>query len=184
MRKIVILTFSFFVLVPLIAQDKIITKEGETILAYGTEVGSTSVFYREKADEGAQTLKIAKEQVLMIKYQNGEKLMMDGDTDTAAPTSANSIPQAASEDMSISEEEEAALEARYMPEVTYTGKVKDKNTQSAFCQLAFTQGSRIADKNIEIIYKPGNYWEKFVGGVGISCRGVLKTMGSCGTPLL
>lgn len=31
-----------------------ITKEGETILGYGTEVGSTSVFYREKADEGAQ----------------------------------------------------------------------------------------------------------------------------------
>lgn len=140
----------------LAAQDKIITKEGETIIGYGTEVGATSIFYREKADESAPTLKVAKNLVLMVKYQNGEKQMMEGDAETAAIPSAQSSPKTEGEDMSISAEENAAMMARYMPEVTYTGKAKGKNARVALCQLAFTKGSVIADKNIEIIYTPGD----------------------------
>lgn len=156
MEKFVIFTLFILESAMLAAQDKIITKEGETIIGYGTEVGATSIFYREKADESAPTLKVAKNLVLMVKYQNGEKQMMEGDAKMAAIPSAQSSPKTESEDMSISAEENAAMMARYMPEVTYTGKAKGKNARVALCQLAFTKGSVIADKNIEIIYTPGD----------------------------
>lgn len=156
MKKTVFFMLSVFASVSIMAQDKIVTKEGETIIGYGTEVGATSIFYREKADEKAPTLKVAKEQVLMVKYKNGDKQMMDDDAETAVSTSASSHQQATSEDMSIPTAENDAMMARYMPEVTYTGKAKGKNTQNALCLLAFTKGSVIADKNIEIIYKPGD----------------------------
>lgn len=48
------------------AQDKIVTQEGEVIVGYGTEVGSSSVFYRLSSDENSSMKKIPKDSVLMM----------------------------------------------------------------------------------------------------------------------
>lgn len=145
----------------LFAQDKIITREGETITGYGTEVGPSTIYYRAESAETSPTLKIAKNLVLMVKFQNGEKVMMneDGTSGNAAATStattASNTAIAPCEDVSIPDEENAAIMARYTPDVAYLGGSTGKDAGKALFLFDFTKGSHVADKNVEISYKVG-----------------------------
>lgn len=147
---------------PALAQDKIITKEGDVITAFGTDVGGSSIFYREQADENAPTLKIAKEKVLMVKYENGKKVMMSGEETSAAPTTPATSPAAPqeeeAEDVSIPAEENEALKVKYTPRITYIKEPKDKKADGAVCELAVTKKSVLADRNLEISYEIGYYF--------------------------
>lgn len=145
----------------LFAQDKIITREGETITGYGTEVGPSTIYYRAESAETSPTLKIAKNLVLMVKFQNGEKVMIseDGTNSNAAvssPTAATAnTTGSVREDVAISDEENAAIMARYTPDVTYTGGSVGKDAGKAVFFFNFTKDSHVADKNVEISYKAG-----------------------------
>ncbi|MBO6025452.1 MAG: hypothetical protein J6P83_11460 [Bacteroidales bacterium] len=59
------------------AQDLIVKQDGETIKAYRTDVGNTAVYYRLEDNEESPLLTISKSEVLIIKMQNGEKIVMD-----------------------------------------------------------------------------------------------------------
>ena len=59
------------------AQDLIVKQDGETIKAFRTDVGKTAVYYRLEDNEKSPLLTISKSDVLIIKMQNGEKIVMD-----------------------------------------------------------------------------------------------------------
>ena len=61
------------------AQDVLITKDGDPIKVWGVEVSNNAVFYRESEDENAPIKRINKADLLMIKYQNGEKVLIDSE---------------------------------------------------------------------------------------------------------
>lgn len=59
------------------AQDLIVTQNGETIKAYRTDVGNNAVYYRLEDNDDASILSIPKADVLIVKMQNGTKIIMD-----------------------------------------------------------------------------------------------------------
>lgn len=59
------------------AQDLIVKQDGETIKGYRTDVGKTAVYYRLEDDDETPILSIPKADVLIIKMQDGTKIVMD-----------------------------------------------------------------------------------------------------------
>ncbi len=59
------------------AQDLIVMQNGETIKAYQVDVSNNTVYYRLEDLEAAPILRIPKSDVLVIKLQNGKKIVMD-----------------------------------------------------------------------------------------------------------
>ena len=59
------------------AQDLIVKQDGETIKAYRTDVGNKAVYYRLEDKDEAPILMIIKPDVMMIKMQDGTRIVMD-----------------------------------------------------------------------------------------------------------
>lgn len=59
------------------AQDLIVTQNGETIKAFRTDVGKITVYYQLEDNDGSPILSISKSEVLIIKMQDGTKIVMD-----------------------------------------------------------------------------------------------------------
>jgi len=59
------------------AQDLIVKQDGETIKAYRTDIGNTTVYYRLEDNENSPLLTIPKSDILIIKMQNGTKIVID-----------------------------------------------------------------------------------------------------------
>lgn len=76
-RKALLIGVAVFFTFVVEAQDLIVKQDGETIKAYRTDVGNNAVYYRLKDDEESPLLTISKSDVLIIKMQNGEKIIMD-----------------------------------------------------------------------------------------------------------
>jgi len=55
----------------------IVTKEGDAMKVYGVEISGTSVFFREQEAEDSPIRKMKKEDLLMVKYRDGKKVIMD-----------------------------------------------------------------------------------------------------------
>lgn len=60
-----------------IAQDLIVKQDGETIKGYRTDVGKTAVYYQMEDNDETPILSIPKSDVLIIKMQNGTKIVID-----------------------------------------------------------------------------------------------------------
>lgn len=58
-------------------QDLIVTQTGETIKAYRTDVGNNTVYYQLEDNDESPILSISKSEVLIIKMQDGTKIVMD-----------------------------------------------------------------------------------------------------------
>ena len=78
-RLFVILVISALSVTAAKAQDLIVTQEGETIKAYRTDVGKAAVYYRLEDNEETPILSIPKYEVLIIKMQDGTKIVMEED---------------------------------------------------------------------------------------------------------
>lgn len=59
------------------AQDMIVTNDGDVIKAYNLEIGSKSIFYTLSRDNRDDIRKIDRSEVLAIKRQNGEKVLIN-----------------------------------------------------------------------------------------------------------
>lgn len=59
------------------AQDLIVKQDGETIKGYRTDVGKTAVYYRLEDNDESPIMSIPKSDVLIIKMQDGTKIVMD-----------------------------------------------------------------------------------------------------------
>lgn len=143
----------------LLAQDRIVTKDGNTLDVYNVEVASNFVFYSEQNSADADILKMNKDDILMIRFQDGSrKIFADG----AAEESETEEKQVALseesivKDYSIPAEENEKLKEKYRVPVEYVKEPSNKEAKSFYCQFDFCKDAVLADKNLEIELKTRN----------------------------
>lgn len=135
------------------AQDKIITKEGNTYNAYNVEVSDKYVFYNTEKEGNGAFLRMGKDSVLMVRFADGTKRMVADEDGAATPQAApaagnaNSQPQA---DYSLSPEEQVLLREKYNPGNVQYLETSNKSAKAGYFQLDFCKDAVLADKNIEV----------------------------------
>lgn len=143
----------------LLAQDRIVTKDGNTLDVYNVEVASNFVFYSEQNSSDADILKMKKDDILMIRFQDGSRKIF---TDGAAEESEmeeNKVAlseESIVKDYSIPAEENEKLKEKYRVPVEYVKKPSSKEAKSFYCQFDFCKDAVLADKNLEIELKTIN----------------------------
>ena len=151
------------------AQDVLITKDGDPIKVWGVEISGSSVFYRESETEDAPIKKMKKESLLMVKYQNGEKVIFD---EGNSVTSTRPQPSAQSKEFGnvqvtvntlspdAFKDNEAAIAKFNAPvEMVFPEKMKEdigkKKATGAYGIYGIKSNSVISNEDIEIICESG-----------------------------
>lgn len=139
------------------AQDIIITQEGDSHKVYEVEISASSVFYKleNKADAALQKMK--KSDVLMIKFQDGRKVIMgDEETNTPAqsPTTeaANEPTAPLAHSPEIIRKNQEWIE-QYNKENTFTveeSSKKDKNAHLLYCFFGYSDNSILFTDDIKV----------------------------------
>ena len=73
MKKQIILTMLSLSALNVAAQDIIVMKNGDEVEAKVTKVGTTEVEYHKWSNQDGPVYSVAKSDVFMVKYKNGEK---------------------------------------------------------------------------------------------------------------
>lgn len=160
MKRIVFTLLIILFVGTAMAQDVLITKDGDPIKVWGVEMSNSAVFYRESEDENAPIKRMNISDLLMIKYQNGERVLFDSEQ----PQSTNQ-PVTASTPTTESVEDQAANEAaiqRFNEEndINYTGKIDSKPAPMLYCILKAKPTSVIMDQNVELIVSPSRPYDE------------------------
>ena len=141
------------------AQDVIITKEGDALKVFEIEVSNKFVFYKESSNADAPIKRVAKQDLLMIKYNDGRKEII-GDDDAPAPSNTPSAAPAEKKGevatpVSCTDDEAnaAAIERINSLEVKHIAKPQDKEANILYYQCKIKEESIIADKNMELDFK-------------------------------
>ena len=77
------------------AQDMIVTNDGESIKAFNLEIGPKSVFYQLSMDADADTKRIDKKDILIIRLADGTKLDPNSSGQTPAVGKKGALPSRA-----------------------------------------------------------------------------------------
>ncbi|MBQ8607469.1 MAG: hypothetical protein IJ417_04670 [Bacteroidaceae bacterium] len=139
------------------AQDVLITQEGDSYKVYDIEIGSSSIFYKLTNAPETTIQKMDKSQVLMIKYQDGRKVIMGEEEKDQAAFPIQNEQQSPMNSMMFTPEEEAeiaALNAKLVEEynqqkVGWT-KPEDKKAKMLFCTFGLKKDTRLQDKHVKI----------------------------------
>ena len=139
------------------AQDVLITRDGEVINVFRVDISSSAVYYSLDATESAQTLRIDKADVYMIKRADGTKYELGNDAleDTSDKVASAHVT---STQMSDEVSEEARQRNReviesinsYVPK--YEGKV-GKECNRVFCVMGVGNGSCIINDEVDLSMK-------------------------------
>ena len=155
MKRFVFPILLLFFSMAMNAQDVLITKEGDVILAYELEVGNSYIFYKTGENDGS-LLKIAKKDVLMIKYKDGRKLIIENNEEKGAPAQNSDIPQASSIN-------DATMEV-YCKTVEYLQPSRQESADIIFCRCLPLPGSIFADENMELLFhSSASMFSRFAG---------------------
>ncbi len=76
------------------AQDVLITKEGDALKVWNVEVSGSAVFYQESMDENAAFKRMNKSDLLMIKYQDGKRVIIGEEGKSTEGKSTEQVPVA------------------------------------------------------------------------------------------
>lgn len=156
----------------LLAQDVLITQEGDAHKVYEIEIGGTSIFYKLENTPEAVIQKIDKSQVLMIKYRDGRKVIMgEEENGQAAANGQPSQEQPQEQPVAFTPGEEAeiaALNAKFVEEynqqrVEWT-KPKNKKARELFCTFGIKKDARLQDKNVIMTIQAGDCWSLVAKG--------------------
>lgn len=149
------------------SQDILTKKNGDEIQVKVLEITNTDVKYKKWSNQDGPSYTLPKSDVFMIKYKNGEKEVFKEETSKMVneATSVNNNNQVVPsnlkvEDFSIPYEENETIKNKYRINVAYadTKKMaKKKDAKSAYCQLDICKDAIMADKNVEVEIKTGNY---------------------------
>lgn len=160
------------------AQDVLITSEGDAHKVFEIEIGGSSIFYKLENKPEAAIQKIDKTQVLMIKYQDGRKVIIGEEEklQTATPVQhaqEQTPPTALSQEMEI---EIQAINAKIVEEynkikVEYV-EPKDKKANALFCTFGLKEDAKLQDDKVKIVMETGVDIEKI--GRGYTATGYLK----------
>ncbi len=132
------------------AQDILITKEGDVLKVFETEISNNSVFYKTNSTADAAIKKIAKSDLLMIKYSDGRKLIIDEES-TPQPSiepadkPTENTPQAI--DYSDNAANTAAIDY-WNNDVRHLKPTGKKKANFLYCQCKIEPQSKIADKKV------------------------------------
>ena len=132
------------------AQDVIITKEGDPVKAYRVEVAAETVFYQTSESSDAPIQRMAKSDILMIKFQDGRKLIIGEEEQRQSNPEPQVQPQSATNQDVSDPEANAALLQRYQTPVEYIGQPASSKAHLVMLTFCPVEGSVMADKNIEV----------------------------------
>lgn len=88
-KKNIMLCILSSIMLPAMAQDKIITKDGETIQGWNVDISDKYVFYNTENKENAPFVRLEKNNVLMVKKQNGSVVNLYEDAQSAVETESS-----------------------------------------------------------------------------------------------
>ena len=135
------------------AQETLITTDGEVMMVYIDDIGSTTIYYKTVDSANSQLQRIDKSKVYMIKRADGTKYDL-GDTQTPAQqasTPAQPMNKELSEEAKQRNKEliDALNKAASLPEPAI---IKDKNAVFVYATLGVDENSVISNDDIELSY--------------------------------
>ena len=139
------------------AQDVIITKEGDPVKAYRVEVANETVFYQTSESSDAPIQRMAKSDILMIKFQDGRKLII-GEEEQQSDPEPQVQPQSATNQDVSDPEANAALLQRYQTPVEYIGEPTDSKASLVLLTFSHIGEAVLTDKNVEVEVLAGKGW--------------------------
>lgn len=107
------------------AQDILVTNNGESMKVYNIEVGQSAIFYQMEDNKDAEVKKIAKSEVLIIKKQDGTQIIPNSKIEEA-PTSQSTTGS------SLSEGQKAAAPKTNVKPAVASSDVIDKKGVKTF----------------------------------------------------
>lgn len=149
------------------AQDVLITQEGNAHKVYEIEIGGSSIFYKLENTPEATIQKMDKSQVLMIKYQDGRKVIMgeeekEGKATFSSQKSTDNQPTPLSEEMRKKNEEWIKqYNASAMP--TLKKEDKPKQADMLHCTMGFKKESILFTDDLEVQIQSGIWTYKNSG---------------------
>lgn len=147
------------------AQDVLITKDGDALKVWGIEMSNSSVFYRESEAEDNPIKRIEKKDVLMIKYKDGRKVIMNDDqqattVDMSQPTATTSVPSSPgdfSSDTLVKDNLDFVRKYNSV-EVDFKENLKDKDGKILYCQLGIKESSIMYNNDVRMTLRTGDYY--------------------------
>ena len=138
------------------AQETLITTDGEVMMVYIDDIGSTTIYYKTVDSANSQLQRIDKSKVYMIKRADGTKYDL-GDTQTPVPVQQASTPMQPT-NTELSEEAKqrnkelitALNKAASLPEPV---ERKDKSADYVYATLGVDKNSVISNDDIELSYE-------------------------------
>ena len=150
----------------LLAQDVLITQEGDAHKVYEIEIGGSSIFYKLENTSEAAIQKIDKSQVLMIKYQDGRKVIMGEEEKEQVVQNEQQQEQP----MTFTPEEEAeiaALNAQFVEEYNQRRvefkEPKNKKAGMLFCIFGLKKDIRLQDNKVKVHIQTGENFIRING---------------------
>lgn len=151
---------AFMAFMPAVAQDKIITKDGDVLQGWNVEVSDKYVFYNTENKTDADIKRMEKDKVLMVKRQDGSTLNLYEDAQPAAKQAPAAAEPAGQGPVMVKAEDlddaarkanEEAL-AQVNAEITYQPEEgeEEEDADRALLNLGVKDGSVLDDGNVKI----------------------------------
>lgn len=137
------------------AQDVIITKEGDALKVFNVEVGTETVFYQESEDANSPTRRMAKADILMIKFQDGRRMMIGEEGNASQPVAT---PQPAATPDAADPQANAQVVQHYQTPVQFLGNETPSKANLVMVLFSPLEGAVFADKNMEVEVEANAGW--------------------------
>lgn len=147
------------------AQDKLITKDGEVINAWSVDIGSSSIYYKTADTDNATIKSISKDKVLLIKKQDGtninlyEQGLSNKQTEfNPNQPSSNNLSTQTTAPFSVQSqlENDALIKSINSSWPSYVKKDSAKEASRVLCLLGITEDSRLINDEIDIHAETGH----------------------------
>lgn len=134
----------------LFAQDLIILRDGTEIFSKVISVDISSVVYKKQSNLDGPSYTIGKDEIFMIKYQNGEKDVFKEQTHQKENNGGNALSPTVVRKAPSSRN--AEILARYNKLYTLSDGEDGKKTKAVFYSLGISESSVMANEDIEILF--------------------------------
>lgn len=144
------------------AQDRIVTKDGDVINAFGVDVGESSIYYKLENADNAPLKSIAKDNVLMIKRQDGTKVNLYENTAASSSTGKQqNVPRSSQRQVGAESEEATQRNEAVVREFNdinpeFTGE-KGKKAGKVFCLFGLGGNSKLTNDDVDVEAEMGSY---------------------------
>ena len=158
MRNFLLFFLVLFMSTTIQAQEVLITKEGDALKVYGLEVSSEAVFFRKSPEKDSPIQRLAKSELLMIKYADGRKQIIDNPADqshlnTNTPSEVeghkNAVGTMTPEVLELNNKR---IESFNITTLSYTGTDTQKSWGSMAVVLGLKEGSTIETPEVSLSF--------------------------------